>query len=306
MEPRAPTLDQIQVFLAVVEAGSFAGAGRRLNRATSVISYAIANLEAQLGLELFDRNATRKPVLTEAGRAILADSRIIALGLDALLARSRGLQAGLEAEVSLVVDIMLPTPILVGVLEAFQAEFPTVALRLHVEALGAVAQTVLDGIAGIGVSGPLHRQMHAMEWRRVGSVQLVPVAAPAHPLSSLRDGVSVAAAREHVQLVLTDRSDLTAGLDLAVIGLRTWRLADLGAKHALLKAGIGWGSMPMHMVREDLAAGRLIRLALDDWDNIAYPLQAVHRTDTHPGPAARWLIERLRGADWSHHTDGTP
>lgn len=82
MEPKQPTLDQLQIFLAIVETGSFAAAARRLGRATSVISYAIANLEAQLGLELFDRGAARTPQLTEAGRAVLADARSIA-SLDA-------------------------------------------------------------------------------------------------------------------------------------------------------------------------------------------------------------------------------
>src|ERR1700675_412348 len=81
-DPRAPTLDQLRVFLAIVEAGSFVGSAQRLGRATSVVSYAIANLEAQLGLTLFDRVTTRKPQLTDAGRAILSDSRIIAMGLD--------------------------------------------------------------------------------------------------------------------------------------------------------------------------------------------------------------------------------
>ena len=70
-EPGTPTLDQLKVFLTVIEVGSFAGAARRLNRATSVISYSIANLEAQLGVSLFDRESTRKPQLTEAGRALV-------------------------------------------------------------------------------------------------------------------------------------------------------------------------------------------------------------------------------------------
>lgn len=76
-----PTLDQLRVFLTVVEMGSFAGAARRLGRATSVISYSIANLEAQLGVLLFDREATRKPQLTEAGRAVLSEARTITNGV---------------------------------------------------------------------------------------------------------------------------------------------------------------------------------------------------------------------------------
>ena len=55
-----PSLDQLQVFLTVVETGSFAAAGRRLSRATSAISYTIANLEMQLGIALFDRERHAK------------------------------------------------------------------------------------------------------------------------------------------------------------------------------------------------------------------------------------------------------
>src|ERR1700761_3965456 len=154
-EPRAPTLDQISVFLAVVEGGSFAAAARKLGRATSVISYAITNLEAQLGVSLFARAGTRTPQLTEAGRAILSDSRGIAIALDALLAKARGLTGGLEAEVSVVVDVMLPAKKLVKALEEFRKLYPTVALRLRVEALGAVTSTVLAGGAVFGISGPL-------------------------------------------------------------------------------------------------------------------------------------------------------
>ena len=70
--PGQPSFDQLAVFLSVVETGSFAAAGRELGRATSAISYTIANLELQLGLPLFDRDRTRKPTLTKAGAAVLS------------------------------------------------------------------------------------------------------------------------------------------------------------------------------------------------------------------------------------------
>ena len=298
LNPRPPTLEQLRVFLAIVQAGSFAGAARGLGRATSVVSYAIASLEAQLGLELFDRVATRRPTLTDAGRAILSDSRTIAMGVDGLLAKARGLNAGLEAEVAIAVDVMLPTQRLVEVLDAFQAAFPTVTLRLYVEALGAVAQLVLDRVAIVGISGPLAVRLDGLERGPIGMVKLIPVAAPSHPLSRHKGPLSTSAARAHIQLVLTDRSSLTEGQEFGVNAVQTWRLADLGAKHALLLAGVGWGSMPETMVREDLAAGRLVRLAIDAWDDALYPLQSLHRADTPPGPAGQWLVQRLRDADW--------
>ncbi|WP_428377409.1 LysR family transcriptional regulator [Lichenicoccus sp.] len=285
-----PTLDQLQVFVAVVEAGSFAQAARSLNRATSVVSYTIATLEAQLGIGLFTRAGTRRPVLTDAGRSLLADARLILDGLDGLRAKARGLESGLEAEVGLAVDVMLPTHRLVDALKAFQDTFPTVTLRLHVEALGGVMQMVLDGRARVGVSGPLNLQGHGLESTQIGEIDLIPVAAPDHPLaaSGPRRG-----ARHHVQLVLSDRSPLTEGQEFAVVGTRTWRLADLGSKHALLLAGIGWGNMPALMVQDDLDTGRLVRLHLADLPPTRYRFSAIHRTDCPPGPAASWLIRRL-------------
>ncbi len=294
MEPQAPSFDHLRVFLAVAETGSFAAAARRLRRATSVVSYAIANLESHLGLPLFERKATRKPQLTEAGRALLADSRGISQGMDGLLARARGLLSGLEAEVAIAVDVMLPAEKVVAALESFRTTFPTVTLRLYVEALGAVAQLVLDRVASVGVSGPLPRRLDALEQDAVTMVKLIAVAAPSHPLAQRKGRLTAAIAREHVQLVLTDRSKLTEGQDFSVLSVQTWRLADLGAKHALLLAGLGWGSMPEWMVREDIAAGRLKRLAIGAWEDSLYPLQSLHRADRPPGPAGRWLVQRLR------------
>ena len=296
MEPKAPTLDQIAVFLAIVETGSFAAAARRLGRAASVISYAIANLESQLGVTLFARAGTARPQLTDAGRAILSDSRGLAIALDGLLAKARGLTQGLEAEVSFVVDVMLPAKKLVRTLDEFRKKFPTVALRLRVEALGAVTQAVMDGAAAFGVSGPLEMASDLLTRGPAGSVKLLAVAAPDHPLALMPGPVSAAIARDHIQLVLTDRSLLTEGREFGVVAIKSWRLADLGAKHALLLAGMGWGNMPKPMVNEDLKRGRLVELKIETPSEPAYPFHTVYRSDTPPGPAASWLMERLASA----------
>ncbi|MFW2829159.1 LysR family transcriptional regulator [Sphingomonas sp. ID0503] len=290
--PGTPTFDQLRVFLAVVETGSFAAAGRKLNRAVSVISYGIANLEAQLGLSLFDREGTRKPQLTVAGQAVLAEARGVAQGIDNLRAKVKGLLDGLEAEICLAVDVMFPSAALGAVLRAFAREYPTVALRLSIEALGAVTAQVLDRKAVIAISGPLASEMPGIDCRSIASVELLPVAAPDHPLARL-ETIPPGAGKDHVQLVLTDRSPLTKGRDFSVMSPRTWRLADLGAKHQLLREGVGWGNMPLPMIEGDLMAGTLVRLAMPDQPSLAYPLAAVWRRDTPPGPAASWLVERF-------------
>ncbi|QJU59643.1 LysR family transcriptional regulator [Sphingomonas sp. AP4-R1] len=289
--PGTPTFDQLRLFLAVVETGSFAAAARRMNRAVSVVSYGIGNLEAQLGLPLFEREGTRRPTLTVAGRAVLAEARNVAQGIDGLRAKVKGLLEGLEAEVNLAVDVMLPSDRLGRVLRGFSAQFPTVSLRLHVDALGAITSHVVDRRAVIGISGPI---ISGTEIERVaaGSVLMVPLAAPDHPLARMNP-IPPGATRDHVQLVLSDRSPLTQGRDFAVTSTRTWRLADLGAKHQLLREGIGWGNMPLPMVEADLFAGTLVRLALPDDTGGTYRFSGIWRRDEPPGPAASWLLQQF-------------
>lgn len=296
--PGTPTIDQLRIFLAVVDAGSFAEAGRRLNRAVSVISYGIVNLEQQLGVTLFEREGSRKPVLTTAGRVLLAEARTVTQGVDALRATVKGLLDGLEAEVDLAVDVMLPANRLGGVLKAFALEYPTVSLRLHVEALGAITQMVLDRQAVVGISGPLAAGVEGVECMAAGAVPMVPVAAPDHPLGRL-ERIAPGMGRNFTQLVLTDRSRFTEGQDFSVLSHRTWRLADLGAKHALLREGIGWGNMPLPMIEEDLEKGRLVRLHMPDHPGGIYRFAGVWRRDTPPGPAASWLLDQFvrLGAD---------
>ena len=291
-QPGTPTLDQLKVFLAVVDASSFAGAARRLGRSTSVVSYTIANLEAELGVSLFDRETTRKPQLTQAGRSVLAEVRVVAHGIDGLRAKVRSLQQGVEAELRVVLDVMLPPERVSDAIRAFHQKFPTVALHLRTEALGAVMQLVLDRIATVAVCGPPDVAVDGLERIDLGSVQLVPVAAPGHPLAMSASNAP-GDGRSHVQLVLTDRSPRTEGPDLGVFGTHTWRVADLGTKHALLLDGIGWGHMPIPLVSQDLKKGRLVRLKLPDVKGGAYRFFGIYRTDTPLGPAAAFLLSRL-------------
>ena len=287
-----PTVDQLRIFLAVAEEGSFNRAAKKLGRALSVVSYGIAGLEAQLGVTLFSREGSRRPELTEAGRALLADARSVADEVDGLIARARSIRQGLESELSLAVDVMFPSSVAAAVLHEFQSVFPTVDLRLHVEALGAVAALVLDGRADLAIAGPDILDLPALERRAVGHVELTPVAAPGHPLAEARE-IKPGETRQHLQLVLTDRSPLTEGREFSVFSPRTWRLADLGAKHALLLEGIGWGNMPRHAIGEDLRAGRLVELKLPDAPPMQYSLYALWRKDALPGPASSWMLDAL-------------
>jgi len=287
-----PTLDQLRIFIAVAEHGSFGGAAKAMGRAVSAVSYGIAQLEAQLGLSLFAREGSRRPVLTAAGDGLLAEARGIADGVDALLAKARSLHAGQEPALTLVIDVMVSGELTARVLGNFRRMFPTCALTLRIEGLGAVAACVIDGGSDLGIAGPVPGDHPALERHAVGEIDLIPVAAPHHPLA--RADVAPGESRRHLQLVLTDRSPLTEGQEFSVLSPLTWRLGDLGAKHSLLKEGLGWGNMPRSMVAGDLAAGALVKLDLPEQPGAQYRLSALWRRDTRLGPAASWLVDAFR------------
>jgi DNA-binding transcriptional LysR family regulator len=290
------TLDQLRTFIVAVDEGSFSAAARKLGWAQSAVSQTLAALEDQLGVKLFDRGG-RRPVLTEHGRALIVEARVAAGSMDLFKARAKSLAGGLEAELSVVVDVMFPIGVLTEAVGAFQTRFPTTPLRLYVEALGAVLKPVLDGRCAFGVMGSLPTAPPHVTLERLLGVPMTMVAAPRHPLAAHPGPIPSDRLTRHIQLVLTDRSDLSTGREFGVMSATTWRIADLGAKHAFLRAGLGWGSMPLNVVEADIAAGVLTALEFEDGPppgGFIMPLSAVYPTASPPGPAGRWLIDRLK------------
>jgi DNA-binding transcriptional LysR family regulator len=285
------TLDQLRTLVAVSEEGSFSRAARRLHRVQSAVSQSMAKLESELGVALWARDG-RRSALTDDGRAVLAAARRVLREADALGRLARGIEEGREASVSLCVDAVFPASALVELCRGFGRVHPGVELRLFTEALSAVSAMVRDGACQIGVVGPA-ADTTGLVRHHVTTVRMVPVAAAAHPLARARGRLDGAALEAHVQVVLSERGARTP--DQGVLSQRVWRVADLATKHALLRGGLGWGNMPAHLVRADLAAGRLERLSIAAWgeDQHLLALAAVHKSELSLGPAARWILDAL-------------
>ena len=124
------TLDEWEILQAVVaQLGGFAPAAKQLNRSQSTISYAIARLQEQLGIKLFEIKG-RRAHLTEFGRALLADVEPHLAGFRQIEHRARSLVSGGETEVRLSVDSIFPHRQLFAALAEFARLFPYVQTKL--------------------------------------------------------------------------------------------------------------------------------------------------------------------------------
>jgi len=289
------TLDQLRILIAVAETGSFSAAGRRLGRVQSAASQSVQALEATLGVRLFDRGA-KPPQLTDAGRVLLEDARHLVRGAETLRARAESIAADIEPELALAVDAVFPSKLLMASLKALSGIFPHLPVTLFTEGLGGAEQRLRDGVARLGIYAPLPTGVRDLETEFLVAIPMLPVVAADHPLASERAPVTRAVLERHVQLVLTDRTQLTAGFTGNIMSTRIWRFADLASRLDYLLAGFGWCYMPHPMVESHIAGGRLRRLDIREHRGreFNFTVHLVHERGRPPGRAGRWLINDLR------------
>lgn len=292
----ALTLDQIRTFVAVADSGSFRAGAGSLSRAQSGVSVAVANLEAELGVLLFDRSGHR-PVLTPEGKTLLGDARNILLRVDAMRARARGFGEGIELELSIVVDTLFPVFAIGMALTDMRKAYPTVAIRVAVEPLGGPLQALIDKSCTLAVMVGEDFRDPRIALEALSPISQVAVVAPGHPLAAGADReISIPDLADHLQIVLSDPTSHSHGRDFGVISPQTCRVGTQDAKHALIVAGVGWGRLPSWQIEEDLNRGRLVRLATQslgrDGKTDAESYLA-HRLDEPFGPAARKFAAAL-------------
>ena len=144
------TLDQLRVLTTIADTGSFSAAGRRLGRAQSAISQAIATLEHVQGVTLFDRAGFR-PVLTDVGRVLVVQARTVLAGAARFEAVAAGTREGLEPELAIAIDPLVPTAAFIGSLHALRGAFPCLPVSFSTEGLGGAERRLRRGEAALAL-----------------------------------------------------------------------------------------------------------------------------------------------------------
>jgi DNA-binding transcriptional LysR family regulator len=288
------SLDHLRVLVAIADTGSFSAAGRRIGRAQSAISQAVAGLEAAQGVLLFDRSGHR-PRTTEIGSILVEQARMVLASAARFEAVAANTRAGLEPELALAIDPLAPSAPLIESLRALRETFPDLPVSFSTEGLGGAERRLRQGAAALAICLLLPAPAHDIAALPLLGVKLAPVAAPDHPLATLGRPVTHADLEPHVQLVLSDPVN-PAGPAYGLASARLWRFVDLQRRLDMLLAGFGWCRMPEHLVSQSIAEGRLVRLVMADdsapqGELIIY---AASMRDRPLGLAGRWLLNDLR------------
>ena len=288
------SLEALQILDAIDRRGSFAAAAKVLYKVPSTISYTVAKLEEDLGVQLFER-AGPKATPTEAGRELLKEGRHLLRAAQELEVRVRRVASGWESEFGLGLDSLLPADSLADDIAAFYGAADSTRLRLVTESLSGTWEALLDGRADLVVAAGEGPSGGGYVVEPLGTVRFVFAVARGHPLAGSAV-VSAATLVEHRAIAVADSArrllPRTVGLQSAQDVLS---VPDMRAKYRLQLAGLGCGFLPEPCARGALAQGRLVAVAVEEPkpDETFY---LAWRTGEEGGALAWWL-QRLRAPD---------
>lgn len=291
-------LEQVPLFLAVIDAGSFSAAARRLGKVPSAVSMAMGQLEAELGLKLFDRSG-REPVPTAAAQALEPQARLLAQQAQQLNQHAQALHAGLEKRLTLAIAPELMASAWAAHLGAVLVQFPA----LEVEVLAAPQDDALEllhaGRAHLALVFERPNVDAREGFQEQGAETLVAVMSPQHPLWQQMQ----ARGKSHIDMtqLAQARQILVASRDHALTDQRfvfshqLWRADSHGAARALIAAGWCWGWLPLSFVEPHVHSGELVHIPLANISNgTKLFVDWVWSKERPLGPAAALFVAQLQ------------
>jgi DNA-binding transcriptional LysR family regulator len=287
-----PSLHQLECFLALAAEGSFAAAAKRVHKSHTAVFATIRNLEDTVGVALLDRSGYRV-TLTVAGKSFHEEAERVVRAHAGLAKHAIQLRSGAEAELRIVLGDLCP---LAGALPAFAGFFRDTANTrpvFHTEVLGAPWAKLLRGEVDLAVHH-IDQPRPELETQHLFDVDVVPVAAPGflpfapHPQIQPRDLLPLR------QCVLRDGArDWPSASYHVLNGAPTVSVGDQATKRELIVLGLAWGHMPLHLVRDDLDAGRLLSLSGEHLRGATLPHYAMRLREANHGPVAQRLWQHL-------------
>ncbi|WP_377189460.1 LysR family transcriptional regulator [Ruegeria meonggei] len=290
------TLDQLIALDAIVATGTFRAAAERMNKAQSAVSHQIRKLEAELGFDLFSRDAYR-PSLTSEGEVFYRETARVLEQVNGLKSVAAGLRSEQEPMISVVMTATMSLDPILMVLGAVGRKFPETHIRVSTEMMGGPLARLIEGDADLIIAGLEGVPLDDVETLPVGAIVIRPVASPDFPASQRTGMRSRQEMQAYTQVIVSGTGGRTfdQSRDLLTGGQR-WTVSDFEAKKSVLKAGLGWGGIPEHLMQHELANGELVPLTVEGYPPRHTEIFAIRRRDQPMGQVMSRLWADLQQA----------
>lgn len=282
-------VEHLTAFILVAERGSFSAAAAELGRAVSSVSYSLAQIEAYCGFELL-RRESRGVTLTERGRALLTDARIVVERAQRFSSRARALEMGDETRIRVAVDVLFPISILHEALKIFIQEHDNIQIQFFAASFNTAWEDLRVGKIdfALGLLGALPLDMEGRSFRQIG---LFPAAAEGHPLTRQARPLTLADFAAERQIYYVSSYDLELERAGRTFSSDIWTANDLEHIRSLVRHGFGWCFASDYFFAEEMRAGTI--KVLDCQDAQLRPVRSLGVVWTgtrQPGPLGRKLI----------------
>jgi len=284
------TLDQLEAFVLSVKQGSFSAAARKLGKAQSRVSTAIANLEADLGFELFDRSA-RLPVLTQLGEEMFTEAQAVLSQCQRLESRALTACNGEELALTIAIDEAVPLLAFESFFVDIANHFPQLKLTIINGSQDDIASWIEDKTADFGILFHLKQLCDNLELVTIGQFKHSLVVSVNHPLA--HDPIpTYFELNQHRQLVIRNRM---GGTPEKAISAQHWYIDSYYHITGLVTRGIGWALVPEHIVNDEWNTGKLVELSTQHIpDSLIVEMGIVKRRDKGKGPIMSWMYEAIK------------
>jgi len=283
------SLEQWNALVAVVEAGSHARAAERLHRSQSSITYAVQQIQSQLGVQVFEPDG-RKARLTPTGEQLYQRARFLVAEAQALEAASGCLSLGWEAGLRLAVEVIYPHQRLFACLERFGESASHTRVEVEEAVLGHRTTLLDEGRIDLAIYGSVPQ---GYEGEHLMRVRFLLVAHPDHALHRLGRPVTLRDLRQHRHLVVRESSPARTS-ETSLQAPQRWTVGHLSTSIAAAGRGHGFAWLPEECIRDELRSGRLAPLPMRHGGERFADLYLIFGDRSAAGPAALRLAEILR------------
>jgi DNA-binding transcriptional LysR family regulator len=268
----ALTPDALAMIDTIARTGSFAAAARELGKVPSALTYSVRQLEDALDVLLFDRRS-RQAKFTAAGEELLNEGRRLLAEGAAVAQRVKRVASGWETQLSVAVDDVISRRTLFELCEAFYALDPQgkagggtlgnggpgTRLKLRTEVLAGTWEALVSGQADLAVGVGIHSPPPGVALEPLGELEFVFAVSPQHPLAAATEPITDVELLRWRAVAVADSAQHMSPLTVNLLpGQDVLTVSSMAAKIEALHRGLGCGYVPEPMVREHLAAGRLL------------------------------------------------